>query len=44
MTILPKNDYFGFDWDDDNVYKNEKKHGLKWQTIEEIFFNNPLLF
>ena len=33
----------GFDWDDGNLYKNEKKHGLKWQLIEEIFFNMPLL-
>ena len=33
----------GFDWDDGNIYKNEKKHNLKWQTIEEIFFNDPLL-
>jgi len=33
----------GFDWDDGNIYKNEKKHGLKWQTIEEVFFNEPLL-
>lgn len=34
---------FGFDWDEGNLYKNENKHGVKWQTIEEIFFNNPLL-
>lgn len=40
---LDLNDCFGFDWDDGNVYKNEKKHGIKWQTIEEVFFNNPLL-
>jgi uncharacterized DUF497 family protein len=33
----------GFDWDNGNIYKNEKKHGVKWQTIEEIFFNEPLL-
>lgn len=33
----------GFDWDDGNIYKNQKKHGIKWQVIEEIFFNNPLL-
>ena len=32
-----------FDWDDGNIYKNEKKHGLKWQLIEEVFFNEPLL-
>ena len=28
--------------DDGNRYKNEKKHGLKWQLIEEVFFNEPL--
>jgi len=33
----------GFDWDEGNRYKNEKKHELKWQLIEEIFFNDPLL-
>ncbi|HIP18346.1 MAG TPA: BrnT family toxin [Sulfurovum sp.] len=33
----------GFEWDDGNIYKNEKKHGLKWQLIEEVFFNAPLL-
>ncbi len=32
-----------FDWDDGNIVKNEKKHHLKWQLIEEIFFNIPLL-
>ena len=32
-----------FDWDAGNIYKNEQKHGLKWQVIEEIFFNEPLL-
>lgn len=33
----------GFDWDEGNIYKNEKKHGLKWSIIEEVFFNEPLL-
>ncbi|ADN08898.1 BrnT family toxin [Sulfurimonas autotrophica] len=33
----------GFEWDEGNTHKNEKKHGLKWTTIEEIFFNEPLL-
>lgn len=33
----------GFDWDEGNIYKNEKKHGIKWQIIEEVFFNKPLL-
>ena len=33
----------GFDWDDGNLLKNEIKHNLKWQTIEELFFNEPLV-
>jgi uncharacterized DUF497 family protein len=33
----------GFDWDDGNIYKNEKKHGLNYKHIEEVFFNEPLL-
>ena len=33
----------GFDWDGGNVYKNEKKHGLNYKLIEEVFFNEPLL-
>lgn len=33
----------GFNWDEGNIYKNEKKHGIKWQVIEEVFFNEPLL-
>jgi len=33
----------GFNWDDGNVYKNEKKHGLNYKLIEEVFFNEPLL-
>ena len=33
----------GFEWDEGNINKNENKHGLKWSTIEEVFFNEPLL-
>jgi uncharacterized DUF497 family protein len=33
----------GFEWDSANIYKNEKKHGIHWSKIEEIFFNEPLL-
>jgi uncharacterized DUF497 family protein len=33
----------GFDWDDGNIYKNERKHGLNYKLIEEVFFNEPLL-
>ena len=40
---LDINSIIGFEWDDGNIHKNEKKHGLKWTTIEEIFFNESLL-
>ncbi|MCD6433050.1 MAG: BrnT family toxin, partial [Sulfurimonas sp.] len=33
----------GFNWDVGNTFKNEDKHGLKWTTIEEVFFNEPLV-
>jgi len=33
----------GFEWDSGNILKNEVKHGLKWQVIEELFFNEPLV-
>ena len=33
----------GFEWDEGNIHKNENKHGLTWTTIEEVFFNEPLL-
>ena len=33
----------GFNWDNGNILKNEGKHNLKWQIIEEIFFNEPLV-
>ena len=43
FDCLNLSDVVGFNWDDGNIYKNEKKHGLKWQEIEEVFFNEPLL-
>ena len=43
FECLKLDEVVGFDWDDGNRYKNEKKHGLKWQLIEEVFFNEPLL-
>lgn len=32
----------GFDWDEGNLDKNEKKHGINWKECEEIFKNQPL--
>ena len=43
FTCLNIEDSIGFDWDDGNILKNEKKHGINWQSIEEIFSNKPLL-
>lgn len=33
----------GFEWDQGNSGKNEKKHGVTDRESEEIFFNRPLL-
>ena len=43
FDCLDVDDIIGFDWDDGNILKNEIKHNLKWQTIEELFFNEPLV-
>jgi len=43
FECLDTENIIGFDWDDGNILKNEIKHNLKWQTIEEIFFNEPLV-
>ena len=34
----------GFEWDSGNSRKSELKHGVSQTEIEEIFFNEPLLF
>jgi uncharacterized DUF497 family protein len=33
----------GFEWDEGNSRKNEKKHGVTDREAEEIFFNKPLI-
>ena len=33
----------GFDWDDGNSRKSEKKHGVSQPEAEQVFFNQPLL-
>lgn len=43
FECLDLDELVGFEWDDGNILKNEIKHGLKWQIIEEIFFNEPLV-
>jgi uncharacterized DUF497 family protein len=43
FDCLDTTNIVGFDWDDGNFYKNEKKHGVSWQEIEEVFFNSPLI-
>ena len=32
----------GFEWDEGNSGKNEKRHGITDREAEEIFFNKPL--
>jgi hypothetical protein len=32
----------GFEWDDDNSFKNWHKHKVSPHECEEIFFNRPL--
>jgi uncharacterized DUF497 family protein len=43
FSCLQVEDAVSFDWDNGNNVKNELKHGLSWQQIEELFFNEPLL-
>ena len=33
----------GFDWDDNNAYKNQEKHGVTPEEAEDVFFNEPLV-
>ncbi len=32
-----------FNWDDGNLHKNRRKHGISTQEAEEIFVNNPFV-
>jgi len=43
FDCLNVDDVTAFDWDDGNIDKNEKKHGIKSNLIEEVFFNEPLV-
>jgi uncharacterized DUF497 family protein len=43
FDCLNLGDIIGFDWDEGNINKNENKHGLNYKTIEEVFFNKPLV-
>ena len=36
-------DIVGFDWDEDNLYKNIGKHGVFCSEAEQVFFNHPLV-
>ncbi len=33
----------GFEWDEENFYKNIGKHGVYDSEAEQIFFNHPLV-
>ena len=36
-------DIVGFDWDDDNLYKNIEKHDVYDMEAEQVFFTHPLV-
>ena len=42
MELFDVSQIEGFDWDEGNLSKNEKKHGITWKECEEIFKNKPL--
>lgn len=33
----------GFEWDQGNAVKSERKHGIGCDEAEQVFFNRPLL-
>ena len=33
----------GFEWDKNNIGKNQQKHDVYYTECEEVFFNQPLL-
>jgi len=33
----------GFDWDEGNLHKSRRKHGVSTQEAEEVFVNSPLI-
>ena len=41
--MIDWNKITGFDWDNGNLRKNQKKHGVSTFESEQIFFNEPLL-
>jgi uncharacterized protein len=43
LGMLDLENIIGFEWDEGNKYKNEKKHSILQKEAEEIFINFPLL-
>lgn len=41
MVILPEP--LEFEWDEGNIEKNERKHGVSNKEAEEVFVHRPLL-
>ena len=37
MSSVDLSEIQGFDWDQGNIHKNEKKHGVTWKECEEVF-------
>jgi uncharacterized DUF497 family protein len=43
MNEMTLNEAIGFDWDESNRFKNQKKHDVSTWECEQVFFNKPLL-
>jgi len=43
MYMFDLRKILGFEWDEGNINKNEKKHKVSWKECEEIFNNKPLV-
>lgn len=41
--VMDLENIIGFEWDEGNKYKNERKHNILQKEAEEIFINFPLL-
>lgn len=44
MDLVKMPQYEEFDWDKNNIDKNEKKHGIFFKEGEEVFVDDPILY
>ena len=42
MNKIKAVEYESFEWDKNNIDKNEKKHGILFKESEEIFIDEPI--